>query len=131
MSTSIRSMLDSLTTMHPGRNGGWLRTGNPGNRGGTGRPSNAMRAALAREQAEYYGPLPAENTVKTPGHENLKKPEIAALTEVKTPVENTVENNGRLLGNARILTFRQIDGFAEAERRWERSRPRVFYEEWS
>lgn len=28
---------------YPGKNGGWLRPGNPGNKGGTGRPKDRLR----------------------------------------------------------------------------------------
>ena len=31
------------TPMRPGKNGGKLKTGNPGNKGGTGRPPNELR----------------------------------------------------------------------------------------
>jgi len=34
--------------VRPGRNGGTLKTGNPGNRGGPGRPRSAIRAAALR-----------------------------------------------------------------------------------
>jgi hypothetical protein len=36
------------TSVQEGRNGGWLKVGNPGNNGGTGRPPNELRLA-ARE----------------------------------------------------------------------------------
>lgn len=38
----------ALVPTREGRNGGRLRTGNPGNKGGTGRPSNAWRNKLAQ-----------------------------------------------------------------------------------
>jgi hypothetical protein len=45
----------NIALTRPGPNGGLLRTGNPGNKGG-GRPTNAFREAMAKAAAEIVLP---------------------------------------------------------------------------
>lgn len=44
-------------TVQPGKHGGWLKVGNEGCKGGTGRPSNEIRAASRESYAAFQEKL--------------------------------------------------------------------------
>ena len=60
-------------TVQPGRNGGTLLVGNPGCKGGTGRPPNEWKARMAKIADRWAKAVETQKVVDNPKHPHFMK----------------------------------------------------------
>ena len=86
---------------YPGRNGGTLTAGNPGNKGGAGRPPNEIRA-LARKGLAFS--VPALNKLAAAFYRELEDAEriendgerVVKLNSISRSIEQLIKINAEL-----------------------------------